>query len=186
MLTDDQRVHVASGQPLTLTFEQHTGGRELRFTLSASERAAHAATLPTRTRPHAPRFDANPPTEPAAHVAGVDAVGVQPESLVSSACSAESFGRASRVHRRTIESSVARARKPRLGSPGAHVAVDPQWKAAMAAATDGTMDRLGLNPSGAAHSCRLCGAALEIAAHPARYGVHPMDALQAVRIYYAN
>jgi hypothetical protein len=29
-----------------------------------------------------------------------------------------------------------------------------------------------------------CEAALEIAAHPAQFGVHPVDADQAVRMFY--
>ena len=44
----------------------------------------------------------------------------------------------------------------------------------------------GLSPRGAEHSVRLCEAALEIASSPARYGVHPAVALQAVRLYYAS
>ena len=181
LLNDEQRAQVASGQPLSLRFEQHTNGRELRFEVRTSEPAAKAARPPSRTRAHEPKFQSVPPTEPAADVAD----GVPP-SVAGRGSADQRFGRSIRVQRRTIESSVPRARKQRLPAPRGHVAVDPTWKAAMKAATDGAMESLDLNPRGAVHSGRLCAAALEIGAHPARYGVHPMDALQAVRIYYAS
>ena len=56
----------------------------------------------------------------------------------------------------------------------------------MTAATATPIESLGLSPRGAEHSFELCSAALEIGAHPARYGVHPIDALQAVRLYYSQ
>jgi hypothetical protein len=64
--------------------------------------------------------------------------------------------------------------------------VDPEWREAMELATVRVVERFGLSPRGAEHSISLCEAALEIAANPARFGVHPADALQAVRLYYAN
>jgi hypothetical protein len=48
------------------------------------------------------------------------------------------------------------------------------------------MRRYQLSPTGASSSVELCEAALEIAANPGKYGVHPADALQAVRLYYAS
>ena len=52
-----------------------------------------------------------------------------------------------------------------------------------AATTAGTPE--GVQPKGAASSHRLSSAALELGAHPARYGFHPMDALTATRLFYA-
>ena len=73
-----------------------------------------------------------------------------------------------------------------MPTPGPPTPIDPNWKAAMAAATSTPVEAMGLNPSGAEHACRLSAAALEVAAHPARYGLHPWDGLQAVRLYYTS
>ena len=50
----------------------------------------------------------------------------------------------------------------------------------------GAIHEFGISPCGAQHAVKLCTAALEIAANPGRYGVHPWDALTAVRLYYAS
>ena len=54
------------------------------------------------------------------------------------------------------------------------------------ATASGLLDSLGLSPRGGEHSVQLCEAVLDMAASPGRYGLHPADALQAVRLYYAS
>ena len=60
-----------------------------------------------------------------------------------------------------------------------------EWRAAMAANMSIEAAE-AVSPSGAISSVELCSLALEIAANPGRYGVHPQDALQACRMYYAK
>ena len=77
-------------------------------------------------------------------------------------------------------------------STSADVAMgDADDAASAAAAADGYTLAEGLG-EGAFAIVRRCvlrrrgAAALEVAAHPARYGVHPWDGLQAVRLYYTS
>ena len=84
---------------------------------------------------------------------------------------------------RTLVRGRFTARRPRLPVPPPPGRADAAWKL--------SRDRLlklndyDLRASGVADGVRLCEAALAIATHPAQFGVHPADAEQAVRIFYA-
>jgi len=204
---------LSAEQPMALSFRAISNGRELRFELDVRDSNLERASAPLRTRPHAPRFLRSPPAEPRIDVsptAGSPAAPtlrslrsasgllpgeVLPSSAAPTLCVDDpriSHAEASRGSGgggggRRCQSTSWRHRRPRvLMPPLSPEPVDPEWREAMELATVRVVERFGLSPRGAEHSISLCEAALEIAANPALFGVHPADALQAVRLYYAN
>ena len=183
LLSEEQTLALQTGQSIALSFKQLRAGRELKFEVSGNERSVRQASLPNCTRPHAPKWLQHPPTEPRADHSLDTAAAPAP---LEEARILRTGGRVcgGGVSRRA-ECSAHRVRRPRLRTPQQRVPIDQEWKAEMKAATAIDVNAIGLGPRGAAHSGRLSGAALEIAASPGRYGVHPLDGLQAVRMYYA-
>ena len=88
-----------------------------------------------------------------------------------------------------MQVSTFRPRVPRappvLPGGSSLVAIDGEWKAAMEKSTRDAVGHFDLSPGSAVRTVTLGEAALELASSPARYGIHPADALQAVRLYYA-
>jgi hypothetical protein len=94
--------------------------------------------------------------------------------------------RAGDCSRRAVTRCGFRRRLCRLAVPAvAPREADSTWAATLAALERDATHRFGLNPAGALDSAALCEAALAIASSPAAVGAHPMDAHQAVRLYYA-
>ena len=201
-----------AGDYVGLSYRAITGGRELRFELLPStpgrDRAPSAAP-PERTRPHGPRFTQPVPAEPPASLEATTTSSTPAQAHARTEQAASHRGGATRATAwrlstsargagpahsgtrscsRSVEAHAYRARKPRAAEPllGAHIAIDGQWKAAMERATRNAVHEFGLSPGGALRSVALCDAAMELAAHPSRYGVHPADALQGLRLYYAS
>lgn len=194
-----QAAHLLSGhwlsaeQPMALSFRAISNGRELRFELDVRDSHLERARAPLHTRPHAPRFLRSPPAEPPMDVSPTADSPAAPilcvdDPRISRISQAEaSHGGSGGGGGRVCHSTSWRHRRPRVPMPPASPEpIDPEWREAMQLATVSVVERFGLSPRGAEHSISLCEAALEIAANPARFGVHPADALQAVRLYYAN
>ena len=180
-------------QPMALSFRTISNGRELRFELDVRDSHLERARAPLHTRPHAPRFLRSPPAEPPMDVSPTADSPAAPilcvdDPRISQISQAEaSHGGSGGGGGRVCHSTSWRHRRPRVPMPPASPEpIDPEWREAMQLATVSVVERFGLSPRGAEHSISLCEAALEIAANPARFGVHPADALQAVRLYYAN
>ena len=180
-------------QPMALSFRTISKGRELRFELDVRDSHLERARAPLHTRPHAPRFLRSPPAEPPMDVSPTADSPAAPilcvdDPRISRISQAEaSHGGSGGGGGRVCHSTSWRHRRPRVPMPPASPEpIDPEWREAMQLATVSVVERFGLSPRGAEHSISLCEAALEIAASPARFGVHPADALQAVRLYYAN
>ena len=180
-------------QPMALSFRTISNGRELRFELDVRDSHLERARAPLHTRPHAPRFLRSPPAEPPMDVSPTADSPAAPilcvdDPRISRISQAEaSHGGSGGGGGRVCHSTSWRHRRPRVPMPPASPEpIDPEWREAMQLATVSVVERFGLSPRGAEHSISLCEAALEIAANPARFGVHPADALQAVRLYYAN
>ena len=187
-LLDEGALPVQAGQPLALSYRSISNGRELRFSLAANARAVRDAGRPSRTRPHAAKSWHAAPTEPPTDGATTLRLPAAAEASSLATCTAvRSATGGSAQAGRSAQRRQWRARRLRAPVPPiTPVAIDTAWKQAMAKATSNAVQDFGLSPRGAQHSMQLCEAALEIAAHPARYGVHPADALQAVRLYYAS
>lgn len=191
-----QAAHLLSGhwlsaeQPMALSFRAISNGRELRFELDVRDSNLERASAPLRTRPHAPRFLRSPPAEPRIDVSPTADSSAAPTLCVDDpriSHAEASRGGGGGGGGRRCQSTSWRHRRPRVPMPPlSPEPVDPEWREAMQLATVRVVERFGLSPRGAEHSISLCEAALEIAANPARFGVHPADALQAVRLYYAN
>ena len=201
---------LSAEQPMALSFRTISNGRELHFELDVRDSHLERARAPLHTRPHAPRFLRSPPAEPpmdvsptadspAAPILCVDDPRISrispaapilcvDDPRISRISQAEaSHGGSGGGGGRVCHSTSWRHRRPRVPMPPASPEpIDPEWREAMQLATVSVVERFGLSPRGAEHSISLCEAALEIAANPARFGVHPADALQAVRLYYAN
>ena len=204
---------LSAEQPMALSFRTISNGRELHFELDVRDSHLERARAPLHTRPHAPRFLRSPPAEPpmdvsptadspAAPILCVDDPRISRISRISPAApilcvddprisrisqAEASHGGSGGGGGRVCHSTSWRHRRPRVPMPPASPEpIDPEWREAMQLATVSVVERFGLSPRGAEHSISLCEAALEIAANPARFGVHPADALQAVRLYYAN
>ena len=180
-------------QPMALSFRTISNGRELHFELDVRDSHLERARAPLHTRPHAPRFLRSPPAEPPMDVSPTADSPAAPilcvdDPRISRISQAEaSHGGSGGGGGRVCHSTSWRHRRPRVPMPPASPEpIDPEWREAMQLATVSVVERFGLSPRGAEHSISLCEAALEIAASPARFGVHPADALQAVRLYYAN
>ena len=180
-------------QPMALSFRTISNGRELHFELDVRDSHLERARAPLHTRPHAPRFLRSPPAEPPMDVSPTADSPAAPilcvdDPRISRISQAEaSHGGSGGGGGRVCHSTSWRHRRPRVPMPPASPEpIDPEWREAMQLATVSVVERFGLSPRGAEHSISLCEAALEIAANPARFGVHPADALQAVRLYYAN
>jgi hypothetical protein len=189
---------LACGQTLALSYRCITNGRELRFSMETSSHAVHSARPPQASRIHAAKFVRAPSAEPPA-TGG-------PRTPAEAACARDAHLRVTSIlgslplpaslacppqpaARRRCEGGSFRMRRPRAEPPrpflGARVPIDERWRHAMREATTDAIEKFGLSPGSGGHSVLLCEAALEIAANPGRFGVHPLDALQAARLYYA-
>ena len=87
--------------------------------------------------------------------------------------------------RRCVAFQPFRTRKPRAAVPTARVGADPMWLEEQEQSTK-WVEQFSLNPSSPLESMQTCDAALDLAAQPGMLGIDPMDAYQAVRLFYAN
>ena len=168
-------------------------GRELRFQLKPVQTpVASGATPPRKLRPHAGWFEARPPTESALDVQpSVPPDARRATSGVAARCSRDTGG--SRPYRssgdvcarRSVESQPFRSRRPRAAVPSARVGADPRWLEEQEQSSK-WVEQFALNPRSSLESMQTCDAALDIGAQPGMLGVDPMDAYQAVRLFYAN
>lgn len=166
-------------EPVALGYRAISNGRELRFDLTADAAAIRLATPPRRSRPHAPKYFHTPPAEPP--------VDDEPTVAAAQASEARRTVRAADGVAARVAEGWRRRRQLRAPMPPpTPVAIDAGWREAMLKATVNAVEQFGLSPRGAGQSVALCEASLEIAANPGRYGVHPADGLQVVRLYYAN
>ena len=87
------------------------------------------------------------------------------------------------VQRALLRTEFA-SRRARMPVPPAPKRADPKWAASKERLFELNDNGL-LCASSVADGVAFCEAALEIGAHPAQYGVHPVDAEQAVRYFYS-
>ena len=151
LLPPAQQLQVAEGETLNLVFRQETNGRELRFELlplgvgesACGDDGEACGRLPAATRPHAPKCMGRPPAEPPlmtrpsvgtelAAEEGVMAAEERLPLLWEKQTAFHSLSGRSRI----VE--AFRGRRARVPAPNPGVTTpppDPEWKAAMQAAT---------------------------------------------------
>lgn len=181
---------LAEGDHAVVLLSASGNGRAISVQLVPPTATPPAGTVippPTATRHHVRRHLAQPRREsPLSPDALPSAVGPDGRRVHfdSPARDASSSRRASGA---SIARSVTRtgftSRLPRVPVPPAPSRPDDAWTAAkdrLFALNDGP-----LRPSSLDANVALCEAALLIGAHPAQYGVHPVDAEQAVRLFYS-
>ena len=188
-LFPNEQLHaVCPGEAVCVQVEPYEG-RELRFQLKLQAPVASGATPPRNLRPHAGWFEARPPTESAHDVQS----SVPPDARRATSGVAVRCSRDTRPHRssgdvcarRSVELQSFRSRRPRAAVPSARVGADPRWLEEQEQSSK-WVEQFALNPRSSLESMQTCDAALDIGAQPGMLGVDPMDAYQAVRLFYAN
>jgi len=155
------------------------------------------AKPPRSERPHEGWFAAHPPTETPFYQEAdfaCDSMSCEsatipdielPKRTVATVPSCCMRGGCRDCVSRSREAFPFRLRRIRPPVPSVRLSADAAWLKALHKSTQG-VEEFEINPRNSFESMQLCDAALDIAAQPSMLGVDPMDAYQAVRLYYAN